>query len=98
MLRRAVRYLPALARMTALRSWAGLRPATPDGLPIIGPHPSRPGLWLAVGHEGLGVTTAPATAALVAAGITGAAAPLDPRPYRAERLLATPAAALERTP
>ncbi len=85
MLKRALRYMPALARMNAIRSWTGLRPATPDGLPIIGPHPSRPRLWLAVGHEGLGVTTAPGTALLIAAGITGAAPPLDAAPYRAAR-------------
>lgn len=98
MLQRAQRYLPALARMTALRSWAGLRPATPDGLPIIGPHPTRPRLWLAVGHEGLGVTTAPATAALVAAGITGSTLALDGAPYRAERWLAARTPSLAAAP
>lgn len=87
MLRRALRFLPGLARLNAIRSWTGLRPATPDGLPIIGAHPSRPRLWLAAGHEGLGVTTAPATAALIAAGVTGRAPPLDGTPYRVERFL-----------
>lgn len=86
MLRRALSYLPALAGLNAIRTWTGLRPATPDGLPILGAHPTRRGLWLALGHEGLGVTTAPATAELLAAAITGrGAATLDAAPYRAER-------------
>ncbi|MBV8123285.1 MAG: FAD-dependent oxidoreductase, partial [Paucibacter sp.] len=68
-----------------IRCWTGFRAATPDSLPIIGPHPTHPGLWLAVGHEGLGVTTAPGTARLLAAQITGAAPPFDARPYLAQR-------------
>ena len=64
---------------------SGLSAATPDGLPIIGAHPHDPHLWLAVGHEGLGVTTAPATAQLIAAQITGAPLPLEPAPFAAHR-------------
>ncbi len=63
--RQAVQYLadwrPDEATMT---SWAGLRPATPDGLPLIGE--IAPGVVVASGHGMLGVTLAPATAALVA--------------------------------
>jgi D-amino-acid dehydrogenase len=47
-------------------AWAGLRPATPDGLPLIGALPGHDGLYLATGHGMLGVTLAPATAALLA--------------------------------
>jgi D-amino-acid dehydrogenase len=50
----------------AVEAWAGLRPATPDGLPLIGALPGRDGLYLATGHGMLGVTLAPATAELVA--------------------------------
>lgn len=85
MLDRALDYLPALAGLNTLRSWTGFRAATPDSLPIIGRHPAQPGLWLAVGHEGLGVTTAPATARLLAAQITGAALPFDGEPYGMQR-------------
>jgi len=85
MLRRALDYLPGLAELNAIRSWTGFRAATPDGLPIIGRHPSRSGLWLAVGHEGLGVTTAPGTARLLAAQLTGGRLPLDAAPYAADR-------------
>jgi len=88
MLGRALDYLPALAGLNTVRTWTGFRAATPDGLPIIGRHPRRPGLWLAVGHEGLGVTTAPATARLLAAQLTGAALPLEAAPYDMQRFLA----------
>lgn len=85
MLRRALDYLPALADLNIIRTWTGFRAATPDSLPIIGRHPQRDGLWLAVGHEGLGVTTAPATARLLAAQLTGSALPFDAEPYGAQR-------------
>jgi D-amino-acid dehydrogenase len=49
-----------------INAWAGLRPATPDGLPLIGPLPGLEGVYLATGHGMLGVTLAPATAALLA--------------------------------
>ena len=87
MLRRAIHYLPGLADLNAIRSWTGLRAASADGLPLLGAHPRHAGLWLALGHEGLGVTTAPASAALLAALVTGAAPPLDPLPYAPARLL-----------
>ena len=89
MLERALSYMPALADLNAIRCWTGLRAATPDSLPLLGPHPQRPGLWLAVGHEGLGVTTAPASARLLAAQITGHRAELDPTPYLPQRFAAT---------
>lgn len=88
MLGRALDYLPALAGLNTVRTWTGFRAATPDSLPIIGRHPQQPGLWLAVGHEGLGVTTAPATARLLAAQLTGAALPFDAAPYGMQRFLA----------
>ncbi len=88
MLQRALHYLPALADCSALRAWTGLRPATPDGLPLIGAHTQRPGLWLALGHEGLGITTAPGTARLLGALLRGVAPALDAAPFRAQRFAA----------
>lgn len=85
MLRRALEYVPSLAHRNAIRTWTGFRAATPDGLPLIGRHPERDDLWLAVGHEGLGVTTAPATARMITAGIMGFKSPLDPTPYLPDR-------------
>lgn len=81
MLARAAEYLPGLAQLNALRCWTGLRAASPDGLPLIGPHPARPGVWLASGHEGLGITTSLATAQLLAAQLCGAAAEIPVAPY-----------------
>ena len=66
MLRRAQEYMPGLASLTAIRSWTGFRAATPDKLPLIGPCPEDPRLYLATGHEGLGITTSLATGKLVA--------------------------------
>lgn len=85
MLRRTVDYLPRLGDLTVIRSWTGFRAATPDSLPLIGRHPEREGLWLAAGHEGLGVTTAPGTARLLTALMTGGTPPFDPAPYLPSR-------------
>lgn len=70
-LQRAVRFVPDLAGARLTRTWAGLRPFTPDGLPIVGPVPELPGLHMAAGHEGLGITLAPITGEMVADAITG---------------------------
>jgi D-amino-acid dehydrogenase len=60
----------------AISAWAGLRPMTADGLPVIGELPGSPGLFVAAGHGMLGVTLAPATAALLASLVLrGQAAP-----------------------
>ena len=48
-----------------LETWAGLRPATPDGLPILGPS-AIPGVYYATGHYRNGVLLAPITALIVA--------------------------------
>ncbi|MGH9468671.1 MAG: NAD(P)/FAD-dependent oxidoreductase [Terriglobales bacterium] len=90
MLRRAQLYMPTLAGLSALRTWTGFRAATPDALPLIGPSPADPSLWLATGHEGLGITTALATAELLAALLSGAPAPIAPEPYFPARFLETP--------
>ncbi len=81
MLARAISFLPALARLSALRAWTGFRPATPDKLPLVGRWEPVPGLWIAAGHEGLGITTALATARLLADLVLGRAPLVDPRPF-----------------
>ncbi len=93
MIRRAVEFLPSLARLSALRAWTGFRPATPDRLPLIGRWPSdgEPGPWIAAGHEGLGITTAPATGELLAALLTGQAPVFDPSPFAPGRAMPGPA-------
>jgi len=71
MLRRAVEYMPGLAELSAIRSWTGFRAATPDKLPLIGPCPGDARLYLATGHEGLGITTSLATGKLVVDQVLG---------------------------
>jgi D-hydroxyproline dehydrogenase subunit beta len=83
MLRRAAEYLPALPLLRALRTWVGFRPATPDNLPLVGMW--EPGLWVAAGHEGLGITTAPGTGRLLADLVLGRTPPIDPSPYDPRR-------------
>ncbi len=93
MLRRAVSYLPMLSGLNAIRAWAGMRPATRDGLPLIGPAPAcandgaRQTIWLALGHEGLGITTALGTAKLIAAQMLDLPAPFAVHPYLPTRAM-----------
>ena len=53
------------------RSWAGLRPVTPDGLPAIGPDPDLRGLWYATGHGRNGILLAGLTGRLITGLIDG---------------------------
>lgn len=85
MLARACRFIPALATCAVVRCWTGFRPATPDNLPLVGPVPGAEGLWLATGHEGLGITTSLGTAHLIADGILGRPSAIDATPYRPDR-------------
>ncbi len=76
--RRAVHFLPGLATCRVIRAWTGLRPATPQGMPMLGAValPAAAGrVWVAVGHEGLGATTALISARILAAKIRGEALP-----------------------
>lgn len=65
--RAAIELCPQLAACTITRSWAGIRPATPDMLPIIGPDPADRRLIYACGHSKNGILLAPATASAVSA-------------------------------
>jgi glycine/D-amino acid oxidase-like deaminating enzyme len=89
MLARATHYLPAVASLSLLRVWTGFRAATPDKLPLIGPFPGDATVWLATGHEGLGITTALATAELLAADFTGVQSAIPSEPYLPARFTAT---------
>jgi glycine/D-amino acid oxidase-like deaminating enzyme len=85
MLARAFSYMPGLARLQAIRTWVGFRPATPDKLPLVGEW--ERGLLVAAGHEGLGVTTALGTGRLIADTVNGQAPPIDPLPYAPHRAM-----------
>lgn len=76
---------PALASTTIRRRWAGLRPGTPDGVPIIGPEPRLPGLWYAAGHGRNGVLLAGITGEMLAQAIGGEALPDELHPARPTR-------------
>jgi D-hydroxyproline dehydrogenase subunit beta len=86
MLHRAQEFMPALAPMSVVRVWTGFRAATPDKLPLIGPWPHDKSVFLATGHEGLGITTSLATAKLVADQITGAKPQIPIEPYLPSRV------------
>lgn len=62
---RAFRFMPRLAGLQAVRVWTGFRPATPDNLPYVGSIPGHNNVYAAAGHEGLGITTSLATAAIL---------------------------------
>lgn len=81
MLTRAISMLPDLATAAVWRTWTGFRPATPDSLPLIGKWQPIGGMWIAAGHEGLGITMAPGTADLITASIMGTPSPLHIAPF-----------------
>ncbi len=83
--RAAVAVAPALADYGHDEGWAGLRPATPDGAPILGSVPGAPGAWFALGHYRNGVLLAPASADALAAAILGRQGEIDLSPFGADR-------------
>jgi D-hydroxyproline dehydrogenase subunit beta len=88
MLQRAQEYMPSLGQLSAIRIWTGFRAATPDKLPLIGPWPGDESVFLATGHEGLGITSSLATARILVDQITGAnpEIPIEPYlPFRASK-------------
>jgi D-hydroxyproline dehydrogenase subunit beta len=85
MLQRAQEYMPGLGPLSAVRTWTGFRAATPDKLPLIGPWPGDKSLFLATGHEGLGITTSLATARILVDQITGTTPEIPIRPYLPSR-------------
>ncbi|HEY7232600.1 MAG TPA: FAD-dependent oxidoreductase [Gemmatimonadaceae bacterium] len=69
--------VPGLAHARMQGSWAGLRPMTPDGLPVLGRDPDLPSVVYACGHGKNGILLAPITGECVAAIISGTAPPVD---------------------
>src|SRR6202789_1419559 len=97
MLQRAEEYMPGLAQLSTVRTWTGFRAATPDKLPLIGPwvgnaRAEKTGgatgdnsIFLATGHEGLGITTSLGRARMLADQITGAKPEIPIEPYLPSR-------------
>lgn len=83
--RSAAELVPALAKAELVRAWSGLRPATPDGLPILGPLPGLANVWVATGHFRNGILLAPITGKLVTEGLTSGRVPAQLRPFLPSR-------------
>ncbi|WP_218023319.1 NAD(P)/FAD-dependent oxidoreductase [Nocardia altamirensis] len=89
MLRTVRDYLPDWAETPIHETWSGLRPATPDGLPLIGRAGPR-NLLVAAGYGHIGMGLAPAAGELVAHLLAGTQPVLDPIPLRPDRFGRTP--------
>jgi D-amino-acid dehydrogenase len=77
-------YLPGLDAAGGTE-WMGHRPATPDGLPVIGPSPRHPALFYAFGHGHVGLTQAATTGRLIADLVAGRPPVVDMTPYSIAR-------------
>jgi glycine oxidase len=82
--RAAIDLVPELRNGKILEDWAGLRPGTPDALPILGPT-ATPGYYVATGHFRDGILLAPITAEVMAAVIEGHAPDYDLTPFSPAR-------------
>jgi glycine oxidase len=82
LLAKAQALMPSLTEATVAGHWAGLRPGSPDNIPIIDRHPSIPNLYLNSGHYRYGITMAPGSAHLLVNLILDKPQPLDMTPYR----------------
>ncbi|MEE4562083.1 FAD-binding oxidoreductase [Paenibacillus polymyxa] len=83
--RRAIRFFPALANVPLMRAYTGLRPWTPDHLPIISAVDEVPGLFIASGHEGDGISLAAVTGKLVTEMVRGEPTCIPVEPLRYDR-------------
>lgn len=86
MLQRAEEYMPGITQLSALRTWTGFRAATPDKLPLIGKCPGHERLYLATGHEGLGITTSMGTAKLLVDQLLNRISQIPAAPYLPNRV------------
>jgi glycine oxidase len=77
--------LPSLRSAVVEKQWAGLRPATVDGLPYLGEIPKRPNIFVAAGHYRHGIHFSPITAVCMVDLMTGLQPPIDLAPFRMTR-------------
>jgi len=85
--RSASALVPALLTAPIARTWAGIRPATPDLLPIIDQDPETPSVVYAVGHSRNGILLAPLTAIAIAERLQGRQQSFDLRPFSVSRFV-----------
>jgi glycine oxidase len=88
----ALELAPALAEAAVVETWAGLRPGTPDHLPVLGPTDLE-GLLIATGHYRNGILLAPITARLIREWVTGEKPSLPCEAYSPMRFREAPRAA-----
>ncbi len=81
----AVEMAPGLSEVPVESFWSGLRPGTPDSLPILGPDPEAPGLLYATGHFRNGILLAPLTAVVIGGLALGRLPEIDLTPFRPDR-------------
>lgn len=82
LLRQAHNLLPVLTEKTLVGHWAGLRPGSPDNIPVINRHPNFNNLYLNSGHHRYGVTMAQGSAHLLSNMLTNKPQPFDVTPYQ----------------
>ncbi len=87
MVKRAVRFFPALKDVSIIRCFSGFRPYTPDGLSMMGEVRTLPGFYMAAGHEGDGIALSPITGRLMAELITDGKTSYDITPFSPNRFL-----------
>ncbi len=80
-----LRVFPNLKDLHVIRAYAGLRPYTPDGLPILGTVEGLEGFIMAAGHEGDGITLSPVTGEIIAKVITRGEIPFPMDHFKLER-------------
>ena len=87
MVKRAVRFFPALKDVSIIRCFSGFRPYTPDGLSMMGEVRTLPGFYMAAGHEGDGIALSPITGRLMAELIADGKTSYDITPFSPNRFL-----------
>ena len=86
----AIELVPAMGKARQHEAWAGLRPGTPDSLPILG-ETSTPGYFLATGHYRDGILLAPVTAQVLTGILCGSTCAYDLAPFAPSRFLVSAA-------
>ncbi len=81
---KAANLVPAIGEARILEDWAGLRPGTPDGLPILG-HAEAEGYFVSTGHYRDGILLAPITARLISQVVRGCAPEIDIAQFSPDR-------------
>lgn len=88
--RGAMKMMPGLGAVSFREAWAGLRPATNDFMPVLGPSPSVSNLYYATGHFRSGILLSAITGEIISDLVHGRSPAVDLKPFAPERFLAKP--------